>query len=85
MLYEMSIMANISFIREQHTNQWDSHEEAFEDQRWMFREMTEEEEDKIRIYLKRHLIQVKGNWRLPYSRNCHWAIMWWIKDRRAYR
>lgn len=85
MLYEMRIRANISFIREEHANQWDSHEDAFEDQRWMFREMTRKEEDRVRVYLKRHLIQVMGLWRLPYSRNCYWAVMWWIKDRRFYQ
>ncbi len=85
MLYEMGIRANMAFIREEHTNQWDSHEDAFEDQRWMFRGMTKKEEDKVHIYLKRHLIQVMGRWRLPYSRDCYWAIMWWTKDRRFYR
>lgn len=84
-LYEMGIMANIAFIPEHYRNQWDSHEEALEDQRWMFRGMTEEEEDKVRAYLKRRLVQVLGRWRLPYSRQCRWAVMWWTKDRRVER
>jgi hypothetical protein len=81
----MGIMANIAFIPERYCNQWDSHEEAFEDQRWMFRGMTEEEEDKVRAYLKRRLVQILGRWRLPYSRQCRWAVMWWTKDRRVER
>lgn len=81
MLYEMGIMANIAFIPERYRNRWDSHEEAFEDQRWMFHGMTEEEEDKVRAYLKRHLVQVLGHWQLPYSRRCRWAVMWWTKNR----
>ncbi len=79
-LYEMGIMANVAFIPEHHSNQWGSHEEAFEDQRWMFHGMTEEEEGKVRTYLKRHLVRVLGRWRLPYSRQCLWALMWWTKD-----
>ncbi|OPY72661.1 MAG: Mg-protoporphyrin IX methyl transferase [Syntrophorhabdus sp. PtaU1.Bin058] len=85
-LYEMGIMANVAFIPEHYRNQWDSHEEALEDQRWMFRGMmTGEEEDKVRAYLKRRLVQVLGRWRLPYSRQCRWAVMWWTKDRRVER
>ena len=84
-LYEMGIMANIAFIPERYRNQWDSHEEALEDQRWMFRGMTAEEEDKVRAYLKRRLVQVLGRWRLPYSRQCRWAVMWWTKDRGGER
>ncbi len=84
-LYEMGIMANVAFIPEHYRNQWDSHEEALEDQRWMFRGMTEEEEDKVRAYLKRRLVQVLGRWRLPYSRQCRWAVMWWTKDRGVER
>jgi ubiquinone/menaquinone biosynthesis C-methylase UbiE len=82
-LYEMGIMANIAFIPEYHHSQWNSHEEALEDQRWMFHGMTEEEEDKVRAYLKRSLVPVLGYWRLPYLRQCYWAIMWWSNDRRS--
>lgn len=85
MLYEMGIMANVAFIAERHRNQWDSHEEALQDQRWMFHGMTEEEKDKVRTYLKRHLVQVMGRWRLPYSKQCHWAVMWWKKDKQVKR
>lgn len=80
LLYEMGIMASVAFIPEPHRNQWGSYEEAFEDQRWMFHGMTEEEEDKVRAYLKRNLMSVKGRLQLPYSRHCHWAVMYWTKN-----
>jgi len=81
LLYEMGILANVAFIPESNRNSWDSHEEAFEDQRWMFHGMTGEEEEKIRAYLKRHLVWVKGHWQLPYSRDYCWAVLYWTKDR----
>lgn len=81
LLYEMGIKANVAFIPERHRNHWDSHEEALADQRWMFHGMTEEEEDKVRAYLKQHLVSIMGRWHLPYSRQCHWAVMWWKKDK----
>ena len=78
-LHEMGIMANVAFIPEYRRNNWKNHEEALEDHRWMFNGMTKNEEDKVRAYLKRNLVPVLKHWRLPYSRNCHWAVMWWIK------
>ena len=81
LLYEMGIMANISFILERHHNQWSSQEEALDGQRWMFREMTAEEESKVRSYLRQHLVQVEDGWQLPYPRQCYWAVMWWTKDK----
>jgi SAM-dependent methyltransferase len=80
MLYGMGIRAGVAFIQEDHRNTWKSHEEALEDQRWMFHGMTKAEEQKAAAYLKEHLIPVNGQWRLPYSRRCHWAVMWWSKD-----
>lgn len=84
-LHEMGIQANVAFIPERHRSQWDSLEEALEDQRWMFHGMTLEEEDRVRAYLKRHLVKVMGRWRLPYARQCRWAVMWWQKDRQVNR
>jgi len=80
MLYRMNIRANVVFILERHRDQWDSHEDAFEDHRWMFRGMTDEEEGAVRRYLKQHLVKVAGCWRLPYPRKCYWAVLWWKKE-----
>ncbi len=71
LLYEMGIMANVSFIFEQHSNQWKSQEEALDGQKWMFRGITAEEEDKVRVYLRQHLVRVADDWRLPYPRQCY--------------
>ncbi|OPY80033.1 MAG: Mg-protoporphyrin IX methyl transferase [Syntrophorhabdus sp. PtaU1.Bin153] len=79
LLYEMGIMANVRFILEVHRSEWRSYEEAFEDQEWMFRGgMSEEERHKVHAYLREHLTRVGGQWRLPYSRRCYWAVMWWM-------
>lgn len=83
LLYEMGIRANVTFIPESNPNSWESHEEALQDQRWMFQGMTEEEEEKVRAYLRQHLGLVKGRWRLPYSRNYSWAVLYWTKNGRV--
>ena len=77
LLYEMGLRASVAFVREEHRNKWRSHEEALEDQRWMFHEMTGDEEQKVSAYLKEHLVRTDGGWELPYSRDCYWAVMWW--------
>ncbi|SEM67371.1 Methyltransferase domain-containing protein [Syntrophus gentianae] len=83
LLYEMGIRANVSFIPESNPNSWESHEEALKDQRWMLQGMTEEEEEKVREYLRKHLVMVKGRWQLPYSRNYSWAVLYWKKNGRG--
>jgi len=83
LLYEMGIRANVTFISESNPNSWESPEEAFEDQRWMLQGMTDEEEEKLRTYLGQCLVRVKGRWRLPYSRNYCWAVLYWTKNGRG--
>jgi SAM-dependent methyltransferase len=79
LLYDMGIHANVAFIPENHANDWASHEEALDDQRWMFHNFTSEEEERVKIYLQEQLSFVNGRWRLPYERLCLWAVIWWQK------
>jgi len=79
-LHGLGIRANVAFIEEDHRNGWATHEEALEDQRWMFYGMTPEEEERVKEYLDKHLVPQGGQWRLPYERKCYWAVMWWAKE-----
>jgi hypothetical protein len=76
----MGILADIAFIREAGDTDWGSHEEALDSQRWMFRDLTAEEERRVKDYLDQHLVYVHGRWRLPYERECRWAVMSWEKE-----
>lgn len=82
MLYDMGIRANCVLIAESHANAWATFEEAFEGQRWMFHDMTAREEKKVREYLEEKLETRDGMLRLPYSRDCQWAVMWWDRQTR---
>jgi SAM-dependent methyltransferase len=79
LLYKIGIHANVAFIPEYHADNWASREQALEDQRWMFNNLTGEEEEKVRMYLEENLHFERGRWRLPYERRCLWAVMWWKK------
>jgi hypothetical protein len=76
----LGILADIAFVKEKKPNRWQSREEALEAHKWMFRGLTSQEEDGIRLFLDRNLIRDDGMWRLPYEKESVWAIMWWEKQ-----
>ena len=76
-LHDMGISADISFIEESHADRWRTFEEAVDGQKWMFMGTTPEEDERIRLYFERNLIQKDGMFQLPYRRTYRWAVMWW--------
>jgi SAM-dependent methyltransferase len=80
LLYRMGINASLTFIRERHENAWDTFTDALDAQRWMFSNLTDVEEEKIKEYLLEHLLCEGDRWRLPYERSCSWAVIWWEKQ-----
>jgi len=80
LLYRMGIHANLTFLRERHDNAWGTFSDALDAQRWMFSNLTDVEEEKIKDYLLEHLLCEGDRWRLPYERSCRWAVMWWEKQ-----
>jgi SAM-dependent methyltransferase len=79
LLYQMGILANINFITEERNNTFGSIEEALESVRWMFQEMTLEEEVKLTKYLEDHLVVRDGRLVLDYKKKSTWAVIWWDK------
>ena len=77
----LGVLANIAFVREVCRNDWASREEALDSQRWMFGNLTGEEERSLRAYLDTNLVYTDGRWRLPYERGCTWAVMSWEPSR----
>ena len=82
LLYQMGIHANVAFVPEDHENSWETFNEALNAQQWMFNNLTESEEEKIKDYLLEKLLFTGELWRLPYERPCRWAVMWWDKEAR---
>jgi SAM-dependent methyltransferase len=80
LLHRMGIHANVAFVREDHESSWETFNDALDAQRWMFSNLTESEEDRIKDYLLENLLYTGGLWRLPYERPCRWAVMWWDKE-----
>lgn len=79
LLYQMGIFANISFIIEENNKTFESHEEACESVKWMFQEMTSDEEMSLEKYLRDHLVEENGRLALDYKKISRWAVIWWDK------
>jgi SAM-dependent methyltransferase len=79
LLHQMGIHATVTFVdntlEEQKT--FKDLDDAVEGLRWMIREMTETEEEKLRTYLSTHLVKAGVRWRLDYLHLVRWAILSW--------
>ncbi len=80
LLYQMGIPANVAFIEEARNRTYESPEEAWTAMQWMFDDMTSSEKEKLAAYLGEHLVFQFGSWRLSYSHNIRWAVIWWKKE-----
>ncbi len=80
LIYQMGIRANINFTREEPVKIYSDHDDAVNSLRWMFQEMTREEESRLRAYLQEHLVPQKDKWAFNYKRSHQWAVIWWDKE-----
>ena len=76
LLYQMGITANVSLI-ERSPNTFSGEEDAVDSFRWMIDNITPAEEEALRRYVGRHLVQDGARWRLDYHRPVFWALIWW--------
>ncbi len=80
LLRQMGIYANINITVTSNDDSYGSLEEALDSMRWMIYEMTPEEEENVRNYLRGCLVMDEGRWKLPYSRIERWAVIWWNRN-----
>ncbi len=79
LLYQMGIHASISFITNDNSKTFESHEEACESVKWMFQDMTAAEELSLKNFMEDHLVEVNGRLCLDYRKTSRWAVIWWDK------
>ena len=81
MLYQMGILANVAFIDERRNRTYNDPEEAFESVRWMFFDgLNSAEEEKLRAYVRGHLVFRDKGWQFSYDKTVRWAVLWWEKE-----
>lgn len=80
LLRQMGIYANVAFTIHRQDKTYADVEEALQDMRWMLRDITPPEEERLRHHLTGCLVGEHGRWRLPYPRVVRWAVLWWERD-----
>ena len=80
MLYQIGILANAAFIEETRNGTYGDPGEAFASVQWMFfGGLNSLEEEKLRAYVRAHLVFHNG-WRFSYDKVVRWAVIWWEKE-----
>ena len=79
-LHQMGIYANVSFITSSEWLSYKSIDEAIEGMRWMFDELTAEEETRLKNYLAAELVPHGEGLRLPAPKVVRWAVINWHKE-----
>lgn len=79
-LYQMGIYARVDFIVQQVRDTYGDREGAMDSVRWMFPELSGDEEKKLDAYMDEHLICLDSQWMLDYAKTVRWAVLWWEKE-----
>jgi SAM-dependent methyltransferase len=80
LLNQMGILADVSFLSSNTGYKvYRDINEAVKSFDWMVADMTTEEENRLREYLRHHLIRKDHGWSLDYQHVARWAIISWRK------
>lgn len=80
-LYTMGIHARVDFISLDRCREYASPEEAFRSNAWMLNNLTPEEEERLRSYIRENLSQSDhSTWIMPRKTAPKWALICWHKD-----
>jgi len=79
LLYQMGIFAEITFILNPNDKTFASPDEALHSSLWMFGSLDRREEELLRSFLAKKLVDCGGRWALPYPRMVRWAVISWPK------
>jgi len=80
LLNQMGIFADVTFVLNGSGGKvFGDIEDAVNGHRWMVDKMTNEEEERLRNYLAKHLIKSGDGWTLSYRNTVRWAVIWWSR------
>lgn len=76
-LYQIGIYPNVVILEHIRDEVFSSLEDAVKGYSWMFDDITIEEENRLRDYLRKNLIKSKKGWKLRYPHIVRWAVIWY--------
>jgi SAM-dependent methyltransferase len=79
-LHQLGICANVNIIERCDWTTYGSAAQAADALKWMLRDPTEPEIDRLTAYLRATLVSHGGGWRFPAPSVVRWAIIWWLKS-----
>jgi SAM-dependent methyltransferase len=80
LLNQIGILAEVSFLSsDTGCKVYKDIDEAVKGFGWMIADMTTEEENRLREYLRHHLIKKDHGWSLDYQHTTRWAVLSWCK------
>ncbi len=78
-LYSMDIHPSVDIISLDKTVTYPTMEEALDSYRWMFKDLTAEEEEKLLQYIMDNGHEEDGEITIKRSYPARWALIWWKK------
>lgn len=80
LLHQLGILADVTFITIRDKKTYNNFNDAFESNKWMFDNITTQEEKRLGNYLKGHLISQDNRLAMSYERLIRWAVISWKKQ-----
>lgn len=80
-LYTMGIHPHVTILQLEKRLYFDSIEQALESYRWMFKDLTDHEDDQLKLYLQHNMTKSAGSQFAIEREPPRWALIWWHKNR----
>lgn len=79
-LYSMGIHPNVTILEPENQFHYQDLEQAFLTYSWMIKELTQDEENKLKLYLQQKALPTAdGRIAIPRQTPPRWALIWWAK------
>jgi len=80
LLAQQGLSAGNAFISYEDTSSYENHDQAFESLKRSIPEISAQEEEKLKSFLRQNLVRKDGRWKLYPVREIRWAVIWWDKE-----
>jgi len=79
-LYSMGICANVEILELDHHAEFKNREEALAAYAWMFKDLDEDEEHRLREYIDSRIVLSSADKIVLRRSRSRWALLWWKKS-----
>lgn len=80
LLYQMEIDANAEFLNCKRVAYFKDTNDAISDFEWRIGQFTQDEDEKVKLFLDNELIEKDGIFRFKDESKTKWVVIWWKKE-----